>query len=142
MCTLTILTDLCFIEQKINKKWFCKSCLQCFSSENILIKHKEICLSINGKQSAKLKEGIIKFENYFKQIPVPFKIYAECNFKKLNAMKVLIQKNIKTIFFVVFLIKLFLLMINLLNQLLYIGVKMQLTNSLKQFLKNMNIAKK
>ena len=125
-----------------NKKWFCKSCLQCFSSENNLIKHKENYLSINGEQSVKLEEGITKFENYFKQIPVPFKIYAECNFKKLNAMKVLIQKNIKTIFFVVFLIKLFLLMINLLNQLLYIGVKMQLTNSLKQFLKNMNIAKK
>ena len=62
--------------------------------------------------------------------------------KKLNAIKVVIQKNIKTIFFVVLLIKLFLLMISLLNQLLYIGVKMQLMNSLKQFLKNMNIAKK
>ena len=23
-----------------NKKWFCRSCLQCFSSENVLIKHK------------------------------------------------------------------------------------------------------
>ena len=33
-----------------NKKWFCKSCLQCFSSENVLIKHKEECLSINGQQ--------------------------------------------------------------------------------------------
>ena len=33
-----------------NKKWFCKSCLQCFSSESVLIKHKENCLSINGKQ--------------------------------------------------------------------------------------------
>ena len=49
-----------------NKKWFCRSCLQCFSSENVLIKHKENCLSINGKQSVKLEEGIIKFENYFK----------------------------------------------------------------------------
>ena len=66
-----------------NKKWFCKSFLQCFSSENVLIKHKENCLSINGKQSVKLEEGIIKFKNYFKQMPVPFKIYAdfECNFK-------------------------------------------------------------
>ena len=27
-----------------NKKWFCKSCLQCFSNENLLIKHKEDCL--------------------------------------------------------------------------------------------------
>ena len=49
-----------------NKKWFCKSCLQCFSSENVLIKHKENCLSIKGKQSVKLEERIIKFENYFK----------------------------------------------------------------------------
>ena len=69
-----------------NKKWFCKSCLQCFSSENVLIKHKENCLSINGKQSVKIEEGIIKFQNYFKQIPVPFKIYAdfECNLKKVK----------------------------------------------------------
>ena len=73
-------------KNKKTKKWFCKSCLQCFSNENFLIKHKEICLSINGKQSVKLEEGIIKFENYFKQIPVPFKIYADfdCNFKKVK----------------------------------------------------------
>ena len=69
-----------------NKKWFCKSCLHCLSYENILIKHKENCLSINDKQSVKLEQGIIKFENYFKQIPVPFKIYAdfECNLKKVK----------------------------------------------------------
>ena len=60
-----------------NKKWFCKSCLQCFSSENVLIKHKENCLSINGKQSVKLEKGIIKFGNYFKQIPALFKIYSD-----------------------------------------------------------------
>ena len=34
-----------------NKKWFCKSCLQCFSNEKVLIKHKEDCLSINEVQS-------------------------------------------------------------------------------------------
>ena len=81
MWTLKILTDLCFVEQKIKIKWFCKSCLQCFSSENILIKHKETC--INGKHSVKLEERIIKFENQFKQIPVPFKTYDdfECNLK-------------------------------------------------------------
>ena len=60
-----------------NKKWFCKSCLQCFGSENGLIKHKEDCLNINGKQSVKLEEGIIEFGNYSKQIPVPFKIYSD-----------------------------------------------------------------
>ena len=56
-----------------HKKGFCKNCLQCYSSENVLIKHKENCLSINGKQSVKLEKGIIKFGNYFKQIPVPLK---------------------------------------------------------------------
>ena len=52
----------------------------------MLIKHKENCLSINGKQSVKLEKGIIKFENYFKHIPVSFKIYAvfECNLKSVK----------------------------------------------------------
>ena len=59
-----------------NKKEFCKSCLQCFSSKNILIKHKEDCLSINGKHRD-VEEGIIKFEDYSRQLPVPFKIYAD-----------------------------------------------------------------
>ena len=62
---------------KKKKKWFCRSCLQCFSSENVLVKHKENCLRINGKQSVKLEKVIIKFETYFKQIPLPFKIYAD-----------------------------------------------------------------
>ena len=64
-----------------NKNWFFRSCLQCFSSENVLIKHKEDSLSINGKQSIKLEKGITEFEYCFKQIPVPFKMYAdfECN---------------------------------------------------------------
>ena len=69
-----------------NKKWFCKSCLQCFSSESVLIKHKEDCLSINGKQSVDVEKGISKFENYFKQLPVSFKIYAdfECNLRDVE----------------------------------------------------------
>ena len=46
-------------------------------------KNKNKCLSINGKQSVKLKKGITEFKNYFKQIPVLFKIYAdfECNLR-------------------------------------------------------------
>ena len=69
-----------------NKKCFCRSCLQCLSSENVLINHKEDFLSINGKQSVNLEKGIIEFENYFKQLPVPFKIYAdfECNLKDIE----------------------------------------------------------
>ena len=66
-----------------NKKWFCRSFLHCFSSESVLIKLKENCLSINGKHSVKLEKVITEFENRFKQIPVPFKIYAdfECNLR-------------------------------------------------------------
>ena len=63
-----------------NKKWFCKSCLQCFSSENMLIKHKEDCLSINGVRSVDVEGGIIRFENYSKQLPASFKIYADFEF--------------------------------------------------------------
>ena len=69
-----------------NKTWFCKSSLQCFSSENELLKHKEDCLSINGMQSVNVEEGKIEFENYFKQLPVSCKIYAdfECNLKDVE----------------------------------------------------------
>ena len=79
-----------------NKKWFCKSCLQCFSSENVLIKHKEDCLSINGQQSINLEKGTIEFKNYFKQLPVPFKIYAdfECNLKNVECYKGTYTKKI------------------------------------------------
>ena len=125
-----------------NKKWFCKSCLQCFSSENVLIKHKEDCLSINGVQSVNVEKGIIKFENYFKQLPVPFKIMLILNVieETLKFMKVLTQKDIINMFLV--LIKLFVLMIDLVSQLLFIEVKMLLMNLLKQSLKNINIAEK
>ena len=109
-----------------------------------MTKHKEDCLSINGKQSVKLEEGIIEFENYFKQIPVPFKIYAdfECNLRGVECYEGSYTKNIKITFLVVLLIKLFVLMIGLLSQLLFIEVKMQLMNLLKQFLRSINIAEK
>ena len=35
------------------KNYFCKCCLQCFSSEKVLIEHKENCLIINGKRNLK-----------------------------------------------------------------------------------------
>ena len=58
-----------------NKKYFCKSRLQCFSCNNVLNNHKEVCLSINGTQSVKLEKLKIKFKNDFEQMQVPFKIY-------------------------------------------------------------------
>ena len=49
-----------------NKKYFCKSCLQCFSSKNVLTEHKEICLNIDRAQSVRLVKGTIEFKYYFK----------------------------------------------------------------------------
>ena len=65
-----------------NEKWFCKSCLCCFSSEIVLNNHKKDCLSINGGQRIKLEKGFTEFNNFNKMIPAPFKIYAdfECLF--------------------------------------------------------------
>ena len=53
----------------------------------MLTKHKEVCLSINCAQSVRLEKETIEFKNYFKQIPVPFKIYAdfECNLKSVES---------------------------------------------------------
>ena len=127
-----------------NKKWFCRSCLQCFSIENVLIKHKKYYLSINGKQSLNLKEGTIEFQNYFKQLPVPFKIYAdfECNLGDVEIYEGSYTKNIMSMFLVVILLRLFVLMIDLVSQLLFLEVKMLLINLLKQFFKSISIVKK
>ena len=60
-----------------NKKHFCKSCVQCFSSKNVLLELKKDCLVINGKQNVKLESGFLSFKNYSRQVPAPFKIYAD-----------------------------------------------------------------
>ena len=53
----------------------------------MLTKHKEACLNINGGQSVRLEKGTIEFKNCFKQILVPFKIYAdfECNLRGVES---------------------------------------------------------
>ena len=56
------------------RKYFCKSCLQCFSSEKMLKEYKEDCLMINGKQNVKLEKGFTLCKNFNRQIPVPFNI--------------------------------------------------------------------
>ena len=47
-----------------NKKHFQKSCLQCFSSKNVLKKHKKVCLSINDTQFVILEKGTIVSNKY------------------------------------------------------------------------------
>ena len=63
-----------------SRKHFCMYCLQCFSSERVLNKHLEICIQLNGTQAVKMPtkdNSILKFNNYHKQQPVPFVIYAD-----------------------------------------------------------------
>ena len=49
--------------------------------------HKQISLSINGTQSERLEKVTTEFKNYFQQIPVPFKVYAdfECNLESVES---------------------------------------------------------
>ena len=64
----------------MERKHFCMYCLQCFSSERILANHVNNCLTINGAQAINMPkqgENIPKFNNFHKQLPVPFIIYAD-----------------------------------------------------------------
>ena len=69
-----------------HKKHFCMACLQNFTIEQILNKHKEQCLLINETQAVKYETGTIKFKNLDNQVPIPFKIYAdtECLLKRID----------------------------------------------------------
>ena len=53
-----------------DKKHFCMSCLQNFSTKEILNNHRKHLLLINGCQTVNYESGIIKFTNYNKQIPI------------------------------------------------------------------------
>ena len=109
---------MCNKTKNEKKKYFCKFCLQCFSSEKVLQEHKGNCLVINGKQTVTLKSGSIEFKNYFKQLAISFKIYAdfECLLKGVQSS----DKNnsytlnsIKIIFLLVLFTNLLVLVINL-----------------------------
>ena len=63
-----------------DRKHFCMYCLQCFRSERVLSRHVENCIQLNGTQAVKMPtkdNSILKFNNYHKQQPVPFVIYAD-----------------------------------------------------------------
>ena len=94
-------------------------------------------MSINSKQSVKLEKGMTKFENYFKQMRVPFKIYAnfECNLRGAECCEGSYTKKHQDHIPCSFLW-------NCLCQSLFIEVKMQLMNLLKQFLKEYKYCKK
>ena len=68
-----ILTDLCAIKQKLIIKGTFTSIVY-----NVLVVKKsyksikKIALTLNGKQTVKLKHSSIEFKNYFKQSAVSF----------------------------------------------------------------------
>ena len=63
-----------------HRKHLCMHCLQCFSSERVLNDHKDNCIQVNGTQAVKMPtkdNNTLKFNNFHKQQPVPFVIYAD-----------------------------------------------------------------
>ena len=70
-----------------NKKHYCMSCLQNFTTEEILSNHKKQFLLSNRCQAVYYKSGIIKFTNHNKQMPILYKTYAntECTLKHVNS---------------------------------------------------------
>ena len=127
-------------------------CLQCFSSEDILAKHTNNCLTINGKQAIKMPkkdDNIPKFNNFHKQQPIPFVIYAdfEAIMKKMQGCRPNDDKSYTEAYQsyedcgygykVVCCYK----DKNILNQFKRIGVKMPFTNSWKRCLKRLNALK-
>ena len=121
---------MCNKTKNKNRKHFCKYCLQCFSSKRVLVEHEETCQKINGKQTVKLKSSI-KFKNHFKQLTVPFKIYADFEsilkgVREVAEIIVLhILKSIRNTFLAVLLRKSYVLMINSASHLFFTEEKMQ-----------------
>ena len=71
---------LCFNVNKHNeKKYFCKYCINGFTSEDVLSKHEEECKKFNGSQAVEMpKSGeVVKFINYDRTVMTPFVIYAD-----------------------------------------------------------------
>ena len=117
------------------------SCLQNFTTKEVLNSHREWCLLINETRPVKYETGIIKFKNYDKQITIPFKIYAdtECLLKRINIEKgkhtKLYQKHIPSSKGA----KLFVSLTNLLYQLKLLQLKTVWINLSNAFLSNKSI---
>ena len=75
--------------KNVHKKHFCMSCLQNFTTKEILNSHRERCLLINSAQAVKYETGTTKLKKFNKQMPIPFKVYAdsECLLKRVNVNK-------------------------------------------------------
>ena len=96
-------------------------------------------MKINGKQTVKLRSGSIKFKNYFRQLAVPFKIYAdfESLLKEVHTLK-----NTRNTFLAVLPIKVFVLMIDLVSQLFFTGEKNAISRFIEAILEEYGYCKK
>ena len=71
---------LCYnVNKHARKKYFCKHCIQHFTSESILLKHMEDCMVLNGCQAIGMPaEGeVAKFKSFRETVKIPFVIYAD-----------------------------------------------------------------
>ena len=104
----------------------------------------KVCLSINGAQSLRLEKGTIEFKNYFKQIPVPFKIDAdyEWNLKSVESYEGSYSKKYQDHVPCSFAYKLVCVYDEFTKPIVVLEVKMLLMSLLKWFLKSISIVKK
>jgi len=71
-------------------KHFCLYCLQCYSSENVLNKHKNDCIVIGCEQAIRMPsqgENIVRFQNYNRQLQIPFVMDAEAITEQVQSCK-------------------------------------------------------
>ena len=67
-----------YTSHRSSKIYICKKCLTHFTKEDLLEKHISYC-SKNETVAVKMptKNFILKFQNHFKKLPIPFAIYAD-----------------------------------------------------------------
>ena len=67
-----------YTSHRSSKIYICKKCLTHFTKEDLLEKHISYC-SKNETVAVKIptKNSILKFQNHFKKLPIPFTIYAD-----------------------------------------------------------------
>ena len=88
MCISKTLTDLCFTKQKIKtKNTFAKVVYSVLVVKMCWQNIKKLVWALMVHSLEDKKKGTIEFKNYFKQMPVPFKIYAhfECNLRSVGS---------------------------------------------------------
>ena len=109
----------------------------------MLTEHKEICLNINGAQSVRFEKRKIEFKKYFKQMPVPFKIYAgfECNLKSVESFEDLYSKTYQDHIPCSFAYKFVCVDDKFTKPIVVFSSEKLLMNLLKQFLKSMDTVK-